>query len=216
MRTPPERHNPWCEPCIYYGRSTLTCDYILLEDHPRPCPGGTGCTARRTRKELKNTRKPKWDTELGRLLWLDGRKDGEIADEFGIPISTVTSYRKRHWEKGTPMAEPPTPGVLRSGNWEPVAVDVPDEDEEETMHQDNSLQIPEKSPMTALKQEPAIVQFEDVTNVYEILEAATSSLNGIQAICTADAILCLWNWSGPEALKRARAAIDHLLKKLEE
>lgn len=44
-------------------------------------------------------KKPKWDTELGRLLWLEGKCDGEIADEFGIAISTVTSYRKRHWEK---------------------------------------------------------------------------------------------------------------------
>lgn len=44
-------------------------------------------------------KKPKWDTEMGRLLWLEGKCDGEIADEFGIAISTVTSYRKRHWEK---------------------------------------------------------------------------------------------------------------------
>lgn len=44
-------------------------------------------------------KKPKWDTELGRLLWLEGKCDGEIADEFGIAISAVTSYRKRHWEK---------------------------------------------------------------------------------------------------------------------
>lgn len=51
-------------------------------------------------------KKPKWDTELGRLLWLDGRKDGEIADEFGIATSVVTSYRKRHWEKGSQKPAP--------------------------------------------------------------------------------------------------------------
>lgn len=51
-------------------------------------------------------KKPKWDTELGRLLWLDGRKDGEIADEFGIATCVVTSYRKRHWEKGSQKPAP--------------------------------------------------------------------------------------------------------------
>ena len=44
-------------------------------------------------------RTPKWDTELGRLLWLEGKSDGEIADELYIPTSSVTSYRRRHWEK---------------------------------------------------------------------------------------------------------------------
>lgn len=50
-------------------------------------------------------KKPKWDTELGRLLWLEGKCDGEIADAFGIAISTVTAYRKRHWEKMLIQAE---------------------------------------------------------------------------------------------------------------
>lgn len=161
-------------------------------------------------------RKPKWDTELGRLLWLDGRKDGEIADEFGIPISTVTAYRKRHWEKGSARPEPRPEPTLSNGNWVSVAVDVPEENEEEPMHEDNSLETPAiPTPATETKLQASSLQFENVANVYEVLEAATSNLSGIQAICTADAILCLWNWNGPEDLKRARAAIDHLLKKLE-
>ena len=45
-------------------------------------------------------RKPKWDTELGRLLWLDGQTDGQIADALGVQTSAVTAFRKRHWEKG--------------------------------------------------------------------------------------------------------------------
>lgn len=44
-------------------------------------------------------KRPKWDTELGRLLWLEGKSDSEIADEFDIAVSAVTAYRKRHWEK---------------------------------------------------------------------------------------------------------------------
>lgn len=119
-------HDPWCIKCIYYGRSTRSCDYILIENHSRPCPGGAGCTARRTRKDMRAMKNPKWDTELGQLLWLEGKSDGAIADEFGIAISTVTSYRKRHWEKQliraqdipvpeTPSAATPPRGA-RGGN----------------------------------------------------------------------------------------------------
>ena len=95
-----DRHEPWCVPCVYYARSTMSCDYYLKTDVRRPCPAGAGCTARVTRKELSKMRKPKWDTELGRLLWLDGQTDGQIADALGVQTSAVTAFRKRHWEKG--------------------------------------------------------------------------------------------------------------------
>lgn len=100
-------HDPWCVKCIYYAKSTRSCDYILIEDHPRPCPGGQGCTARRTRRAtMPGIRKPQWDTELGRLLWLDGKTDAQIAEELGIGVGAVTSYRTRHWMKGTARPEP--------------------------------------------------------------------------------------------------------------
>lgn len=174
--------NKHCAGCIYYGTSTETCDYILLEDSRRPCPPGSGCTVRRT-KRRRRVRKPKWDTELGRLLWLDGRKDGEIADEFGIPISTVTAYRKRHWEKGSQQ---------------PEKKEVPKE--EETVEEINVQTAP---PMEVVRSE----------NVYDILEKATANMKGIDAICTADAILSLWNWETREDLLRAKNAVEHLLRK---
>lgn len=52
-------------------------------------------------------------------------------------------------------------------------------------------------------------------NVYRILAEATKSKTGIEAICTADAILCLWNWDSADDLRRARAAINHLIRRLE-
>lgn len=52
--------------------------------------------------------------------------------------------------------------------------------------------------------------------IYEVLEMATGHLNGIQAICTAEAILQLWNWESREELLKARNAVDYLLKKMEE
>ena len=52
--------------------------------------------------------------------------------------------------------------------------------------------------------------------IFDVMEAATVELKGIQAICTANAIQSLWNWTSKEALLTARANIDYLLKKLGE
>lgn len=101
-----KQHDPWCSKCIYYGRSTRTCDYILMEDQRRPCPAGDGCTARRTSRKVSKMGKPRWDTELGRLLWLDGKSDREIAVEMGVATNTVLHQRKTKWEKGTARPEP--------------------------------------------------------------------------------------------------------------
>ena len=46
-------------------------------------------------------RKPNWDTEAGREMWLEGKKDAEIADAFGISVYAVTNYRVRNWQKQT-------------------------------------------------------------------------------------------------------------------
>jgi hypothetical protein len=53
-------------------------------------------------------------------------------------------------------------------------------------------------------------------DIYKVLEEATAKMQGITAICTAEAILQLWNWDSREDLLKARGAIDYLLKKLEE
>lgn len=91
-----ERHDPYCLPCIYYGKSTLSCDYILMEDHSRPCPAGAGCTARITKKEAKRRMQAKWDTALGKQMWEDGSSDKEIAEHFGIAVNTVAYQRRKN------------------------------------------------------------------------------------------------------------------------
>lgn len=40
-----------------------------------------------------------WDTALGYQLYLEGRSDGEIADECRVKTSTITSYRLKRWRK---------------------------------------------------------------------------------------------------------------------
>ncbi len=44
-------------------------------------------------------RKPNWDTEAGREMWLEGKSDAQIADAFGISVYAVTNYRVKHWQK---------------------------------------------------------------------------------------------------------------------
>lgn len=93
-----------CAGCFFQGRSTGTCDYIFIVDQRRPCPPGDECTEFITRKEWDDQmNKARWNTELGRQMWLEGKKDSEIADEFGIKTSVVATYRKRHWEKILPQ-----------------------------------------------------------------------------------------------------------------
>ena len=49
----------------------------------------------------------------------------------------------------------------------------------------------------------------------EALEAATTGLVGIEAVCTANALKYLWRWkhkNGTEDLKKAKWYIDRLLK----
>lgn len=66
-----------------------------------------------------------------------------------------------------------------------------------------------------VKSEPIPVSMSTPDGVYSVLEEATKTKGGIEAICTADAILCLWNWGSVDDLRRARAAINYLIRKLE-
>jgi hypothetical protein len=46
----------YCNGCIYKGvveGHVPCCNYIFIEDKPRPCPPGEGCTVKLTSKEIK-------------------------------------------------------------------------------------------------------------------------------------------------------------------
>ena len=52
----------------------------------------------------------------------------------------------------------------------------------------------------------------------DALEAATTGLTGIEAVCTANAIKYLWRWKskgGKQDLEKARWYIDRMTSKLE-
>ena len=53
----------------------------------------------------------------------------------------------------------------------------------------------------------------------DAIESAVSDLNGIEAVCTANAIKYLYRWKakdGVESLKKARWYLDRLINNLEE
>ncbi len=175
-----------CSDCVYYASSTRTCDYILTTDRMRPCPAGEGCTERYTRKEATMA-KATWDTAAAYDLYLAGKSDKEISEALNVPIGSVSFYRKKHWG-----------GTIKS----PVKKQKEVESVPEITKPEQQTTQPSGRP--------------DPTDVFSIMEAATSDLKGIQAICTANAIQDLWNWKTIYDLQRARASIDYLLKKLGE
>ena len=62
---------------------------------------------------------PKWDVTLGRRMYLDGKSDKEIAEHFGIAVSTVSYQRRRSWEESADAPPCKRSGAyLRSGEIE--------------------------------------------------------------------------------------------------
>ena len=120
-------------------------------------------------------------------MWLEGKKDREIAEHFGIASNTVTTCRRKYWEKHVDPSE--------KKSEPPQAITV--------------------KPAADPAPQPPKVSMSTPDGVYSILEEATKNKSGIEAICTADAILCLWNWDSADDLRRARAAINHMIKRLE-
>ena len=190
-------HNAWCLPCVYYCLSTNTCDYILIEDKKRPCHGGNGCTERIFRKENNRSMKPKWNTEEGKRMWQEGLKDRQIAEHFGVASNTVTAHRIKYWEKKTD-SDSGKESALESRTKTATAKARPKDTKSRTVRPDT--QVPEDHKI----------------DIYKVLEEATGKMQGIVAICTAEAILQLWNWTGREELLKARKAIDYLLGRMEK
>lgn len=82
-----------CEKCRFWGRSTNTCDYILVMDQSRGCPVGKGCKRMEPVIE-QNNKRIKWDEDKAWKLWEQGKCDAEIAREVGISSWTIGYWRK--------------------------------------------------------------------------------------------------------------------------
>ena len=213
------KHNPYCLSCIYYAPSTMSCDYVFMEDHSRPCPAGAGCTARILKKDVKKKMgKPRWDIALGKQMWEQGMSDTQIAKHFGIAANTVLHQRRSYWEKG--IAAPVKKKKEEAEVKRPLKDEVLEKTEPCTSPEDIAPTVctaeePKQKMKVEVKQDTSKPAPRPL-DIYKVLEEATAKMQGINAICTAEAILQLWNWDSREDLLKARGAIDYLLKKLEE
>lgn len=89
--------------CIYYGKSTDSCDYYLITGVRRGCDPNE-CT-RYTKGQKTNTalqdfnlkRTAQWNVKFKhmRILYNNGKYDKEIAEMIGCSVNTVKLWRKR-------------------------------------------------------------------------------------------------------------------------
>lgn len=86
-----------CAGCWFLGRNLGNCDYWLIMDKLRPCPGGKDCTVKRKDPPPGYEDMVKWDTAFAKRLYDRGASDVEIARAVGANISEVKCYRKRNW-----------------------------------------------------------------------------------------------------------------------
>lgn len=66
---------------------------------------------------------------------------------------------------------------------------------------------------------PTHYQSSNGIECIQAIEAATEELQGVEAVCTANAIKYLWRWkkkNGKQDLEKAKWYIDHLIKKIEK
>lgn len=66
---------------------------------------------------------------------------------------------------------------------------------------------------------PTHYQSSNGIECIQAIEAATEGLQGIEAVCTANAIKYLWRWkkkNGKQDLEKAKWYIDYLIKKTEQ
>lgn len=54
--------------------------------------------------------------------------------------------------------------------------------------------------------------FDQMQRKLDVVAEATEDMSGIRAICTAGAIEALWKWEDSEALYKARAYIDYMIR----
>ena len=239
-------------------------------NHRRPCLPGKDCTEYLKRKEGEQIlRKPNWDTDTGRQMWLAGKTDDEIARTLGTTARAVNLYKYRNWvpERNVKEIEG-IPGPLPEVPPKPPAAKKPSAPRrgkskaeslaeiaavEEIISQKNStgegsgsadIKKDESGPETAPQSETTIGNdCEDTTaeNWFEEMSAkepakesvvgellkvnitsmdvmamATEHLQGMEAVCTANAIQALLFWHCPEDLLQARDNIDYLLKRVEK
>ena len=127
-----------------------------------------------------------WNTELGYRLYLEGRSDGEIADECKVKISTIKAMRLNKWRKNPDGGRnaPPEHGAVG-----PIPA--------ETIIGKEVAEVPENKK-------------HDVDRMMEVIAKMTSGMGGIKAVCVGNIIQSLWNLNSVDDVRNARNILDWL------
>lgn len=90
----------FCIGCVFHSRAHNICNYLLVMDVRRGCPGGAECDKKMTKEEFYAMGMQKdWNKQAGKAMWAAGRGDAEIAKAMGVTQGTISYYRRRHWER---------------------------------------------------------------------------------------------------------------------
>lgn len=149
-----------------------------------------------------------WDTAYGYELYLQGKSDGEIADECKVKISTITSYRLKNWRKkpdGNPRkSAPPDAGMP------PAAVTRISHTTAEGGGV-SAFSSREKSLETEGKEVAGVDEQKerksDIARMMEVIAKMTSGMGGIKAVCIGNVIQALWNCSCVDDIREAMSIL---------
>ena len=95
-----ETDNNACNGCVFLSRSHYLCNYLLMMDVRRGCPGGAECDKKMTKEEFYAMGMQKdWNKQAGKAMWAKGHGDAEIAKAMGVTQGTISYFRRRHWER---------------------------------------------------------------------------------------------------------------------
>ena len=220
-----------CDGCVFL-RNYL-CNYLLMMDVRRGCPGGAECDKKMTKKEFFAMGMQKdWDKKAGKAMWAAGRSDADIAKAMGVTQGTINYFRKKHWEPEREAAPVEEQQATVAAEQPPVAVILdsePDTSAEEPEAAQDALEAAEgpstvevtfEAPECELeinKEDPGAAKTEDVyidhRHLIQALEGATGNLTGMDAVMTAQIISALWGWTGKNELLEAKACLDYLIRK---
>lgn len=83
----------------------MTCDYLLMTGHRRPCPGGKDCTVKKTEGDGNEMpRRSTFDKSRARELLAAGWSVADVATELGATVAAIRQWRRR---AGIPVERTP-------------------------------------------------------------------------------------------------------------
>lgn len=216
-----------CIGCFFHSRNHNICNYLLVMDVRRGCPGGAECDKKMTREEFYAMGLQKeWNKSAGKAMWANGHGDAEIAKAMGVTQGTISYYRRRHWEREGDAAPAEEQQLPASDPDTSADVEAPEDEchaaEEIPVAEEITMEVNECEQEAAAyvppsKEGPGAAKTEDVVkgreHLIHALEEATCNLTGMDAVVTAQIIAGLWGWTDKGDLLEAKACLDYLIRR---